>query len=1270
MLTQQSDLQILQVNLHKSRERTHAILNDPDMKNYATLFLQEQYWSPVTKSSPIHSSWILLESKPSIDGMQPRAATYLNKAYFSDAHTIQIDLQTHDVVATIINNEYLEKPLLLVNIYNPPNNNIFARVHDELLLSIGQLRVQYNSDISIIMAGDFNSHHPTWNPQHYTRHDSSGDDIIDLAFDLQLSLLLLPGTVTFPNAGTTIDLIWATTDLKNKTLKCGIATKHDIGSDHYPIATVIAVKLQILSSTYSYNYARTDWDRFDKLLKAQLPSLQTPLTSNKAIDSYTKCLVSAIQSATERSTPRKRPCSHSKRWWLPELTTLRREVNKLRNIYRRSMHPEARRAWKEKDREYIKELAQAKQRKWREFVEGVDKESIWTIKKYLLNEFTPSYIPTIDNSATTNQEKSNIFKQTFFPPPPPADLSDISDADSPYPPEVPFNSTFSLHQIRNTVNLVSGKKAPGPDEISNQILKHALPDIEHHLLKLLQASFNLSHFPSSFKLTTTATVRKSGKPDYTVAKAYRPIALENTIGKIFESVITDLLSYLTETHHLLPPHHYGGRPGRSTEDALLLLTERIHQAWKNKNIFSTIFMDVSGAFNNVHHKRLIHNLHTRRIPKLLILWIQSFLTNRSTQLSVNNELSQPFLIRAGIPQGSPLSPLLYMYYNADLLDNIEDSEESDRMSLGFIDDITYGVEGESDKGNVRKLKNMLEKAEDWRAKHGAIFERSKYVLVHFTRNYNKFTTASIQINGVTIPASNEARYLGVILDQQLRFHSHLQQAIKRGTSAALALQSIGRCSWGLPYQYVRRLYQSTIVPRIDYGAIIWHQPNDSSQSSTQATKLDKVQRLAMRAILGCFRTTPTIAMEVESCLMPTWLRLQKKVLLSVLRMKALSTHHPMKFWINKALHTRTMATRFISPMENLFKQFPNLTSSIESIEPFIRPPWWSSPIVTNILSQKSLAHAHHDSIIPHQQQLAKDATTHIYTDGSNINGKVGAAAFNATLNETTTTHLGSNQYFNIFAAELEGINLGLQQWNRIKRKFPHCHIFTDSQAACIAVSHPYRQSGQSRIKEILDQLDRILQNHLYRQLQITWIPGHYNIVGNEQADKAAKAVAQNPHVHPQFSNKPATHYPLKSSLKQSICSNISAKWTTHWFETQTATALHLRRIRRDTKVTNGPKLYYGYSRSITAKLAQLRTGHCRLNSYLHRFNIVDSAECECGEGKETPEHFLLVCKRYKEDRKTLRKKVGFEGMNTRCLLGDRKAIKHTMEYIKSTERLD
>ena len=121
-------------------------------------------------------------------------------------------------------------------------------------------------------------------------------------------------------------------------------------------------------------------------------------------------------------------------------------------------------------------------------------------------------------------------------------------------------------------------KAPGPDKITNLVLQHALQKIELHLLAIMQASLDLGCFPSAFKETITAVLRKPSKPDYTLPKAYRPIALENTIGKIFESVMTEVISYLTEVHSLLPTEHFGGRPGRSTEDAAIILSESIHKA--------------------------------------------------------------------------------------------------------------------------------------------------------------------------------------------------------------------------------------------------------------------------------------------------------------------------------------------------------------------------------------------------------------------------------------------------------------------------------------------------------------------------------------------------------------------------------------------------------------------------------------------------------------------------------------------------------------------
>jgi len=94
---------------------------------------------------------------------------------------------------------------------------------------------------------------------------------------------------------------------------------------------------------------------------------------------------------------------------------------------------------------------------------------------------------------------------------------------------------------------------------------------------------------------------KPGKPDYTKGNAYHPIALKNTLGKLIESVITELLSYVLEEYQLIPLQHYEGRPRRTGEEAMVILMERIMHAWKGVS-YSIVFMDVAGAFNYVHHK--------------------------------------------------------------------------------------------------------------------------------------------------------------------------------------------------------------------------------------------------------------------------------------------------------------------------------------------------------------------------------------------------------------------------------------------------------------------------------------------------------------------------------------------------------------------------------------------------------------------------------------------------------------------------------------------
>ena len=164
--------------------------------------------------------------------------------------------------------------------------------------------------------------------------------------------------------------------------------------------------------------------------------------------------------------------------------------------------------------------------------------------------------------------------------------------------------------------------------------------------------------------------------------------------------MADHISYLCETFNLLPKHHFGGRPGRTTEDAMLILSESIYQAWKDGKVFSAILMDVAGAFNNVHHKRLIHNMCKCKIPTEITRWVLSFLSDRITRMRFNGITTECIPTPTGIPQGSPLSPILYVLYNSDLLDI---PKKGKQLGLGFIDDILYGVQNKTATGNAREL---------------------------------------------------------------------------------------------------------------------------------------------------------------------------------------------------------------------------------------------------------------------------------------------------------------------------------------------------------------------------------------------------------------------------------------------------------------------------------------------------------------------------------------------------------------------------------------
>jgi hypothetical protein len=127
-----------------------------------------------------------------------------------------------------------------------------------------------------------------------------------------------------------------------------------------------------------------------------------------------------------------------------------------------------------------------------------------------------------------------------------------------------------------------------------------------HLYYIFQGTVGRGYYYKPWRESITVILCKPGKPDYSVPKAYQPIALLCTIAKLLTAIIADKMSRLAKNHQLLPKTHFGGRPGRTTTDAIHYLVQKVEEAWRKGKVASILFLNIEGPFPSAVTDRLIH----------------------------------------------------------------------------------------------------------------------------------------------------------------------------------------------------------------------------------------------------------------------------------------------------------------------------------------------------------------------------------------------------------------------------------------------------------------------------------------------------------------------------------------------------------------------------------------------------------------------------------------------------------------------------------------
>ena len=131
----------------------------------------------------------------------------------------------------------------------------------------------------------------------------------------------------------------------------------------------------------------------------------------------------------------------------------------------------------------------------------------------------------------------------------------------------------------------------------------------------------------------------------------------------------NIYNYLRE-HNIISIHQSGFTPGDSTVNQLVSIHHDICMALENRSDVQLIFFDISKAFDKVWHKGLLHKIKGIGIKESLYRWLEDYLTNRKQRVVLNGKHSSWQVIKAGVPQGSVLGPILFLIYINDIGQNL------------------------------------------------------------------------------------------------------------------------------------------------------------------------------------------------------------------------------------------------------------------------------------------------------------------------------------------------------------------------------------------------------------------------------------------------------------------------------------------------------------------------------------------------------------------------------------------------------------------------
>ena len=780
-------------------------------------------------------------------------------------------------------------PLAVTNVYHPPGSATDEHTYPHL----------FQHQQQTILVGDFNAYSTLFGA---VTTDTRGQQLENCMEEYSY-VALNTGAPTYiqRNGGSShLDLALATTSLAKKS--SWTVLSDSLGSDHLPCLIAINERVTIEDLHLpKWLYKRANWDKFKTDCKKEI----TPDIITEDIEASSNLFVELLQKLSERHIPKSKRRTNAKDvpYWTDSCTEAVNARNKAKTRMQRTKNPKDIQEYRRLKALAQKTIRDAQKSSWRDYCTSLnDKTKVgktWNAIRRMSGVKSGPSIPTLKKDGRIfedNLSKAELFGNSFSEVSRTRNYSpefqarkagfeeqhkqDLHEDQTLSPDDSPLNETFDLQSLRIALQKCKKNTSPGEDGISYEILvKLPQPSLQA-LLKLYNLTWDRGILPFSWKRSVVTPILKPNKPAHEHS-SYRPIALTSVLCKVMERLVCDRLSWHMDTNGLFNRHQSGFRRMRCCQDHIIRLQDDIQRAFAAGQTTTGVFIDLEKAFDLMWTDGLLYKLQRLGIQGQMFKWIRNFLSDRSIRVRVGASLSRSFLMENGSPQGSVISPVLFII----LLNDIPEPTNGIKLSL-YADDSAIWRSSHKQEVNERELQRYLDTVKQFFDDWGFKVSTSKTVAVQFQRGHRpEGKPPCLKLGTANLAFEKSVKFLGMVFDRRLDWTAHLNYIVDRCKPRLNLMRAMAGASWGASKETLLMVYRAMIRSIIDYGSIAY-----DNTSSSNRSKLDTMQYKALSICCGALRGTSQAALQVDCGEMPLHLRRRQQMMEYTTKIQSIPDH--------------------------------------------------------------------------------------------------------------------------------------------------------------------------------------------------------------------------------------------------------------------------------------------------------------------------------------------------------------------------------------------